>query len=219
MQKLVKGFLLFTVSACFLGAEVSAIFLKPDGDTNIGFEEATVALSLAAKQSGKFTVYEGLPHFFEGREFVENEIRTKPTVLIDENWFYLPSQVMPAGDRSILQQLFLTGGFKPWHGVKLCGGFHADYAVSFESGGSNGYLVLFCFGCHEARILRMLPDSPKSQGAPGFRLTVDLTEDGYKSLQEFFKKYRKERPPMPGPKSKAKPPGPPRVPVRLSPGS
>lgn len=213
MHALKKCFLLLTATACCVRASVNAVQRKDYGDTDISFTDATLALSLAAKQADKFTVYEGLPHPFD-KKLVEAEIRTKPTVLLDENWFYLPSQPMPAEDRSSLQRLFAAGRFKPWRGGKFCGGFHGDYAVSFESDGSS-YLVLLCFGCHEARILRMLQDNPNVRAAPRFRLTVDLTDDGYKELRELFKKYRKERPPMPDPKSKATPPAPPRVPVRF----
>lgn len=217
MHTLKKSLLLLTATVCCVQASVNAVQQKDHGDTDISFTDAILALSLAAKQADKFTVYEGLPHPFY-KKLVEAEIRTKPTVLIDENWFYLPSQAMPAEDRSSLQRLFEVGGFKPWRGVKFCGGFHGDYAVSFESGGS-AYLVLLCFGCHETRILRLLQDNPNFQAAPRFRLTVDLTDDGYKELREVFKKYRKELPPMPDPKSKVTPPGPPPVPARFWRGS
>lgn len=185
------------------------------GDTSITFPEATGALARAGPLADKFTIYEGLPHSFEGKAFVENEIRTKLIILFDENWFYLPSQKMLPEDQTDLQRLFGAGLFKPWRGVKFCGGFHGDYAVSFESVGST-YRVLICFGCHEARILRLPPDGPNPQGVTKFRLTTDLTDAGYQELRELFKKYRQQRPPMPDPKAKAvKPPGPPPVPVRL----
>lgn len=217
MRSLRQAILLVTTSACCLRASVSPLASKADGDSDISLADATQALSLAAKQAGNCMVYEGLPHLFY-KKLLEAEILAKPTVLIDENWFYLPAQQLLAEDWTSLHRLFGAGVFKPWRGEKFCGGFHGDYAVNFESGGSS-FLVLFCFGCHEARILRSPLGEAVAQSPPRFRLTVDLTDDGYKQLRELFKKYRKELPPMPDLKSKAKPPIQQPEPVLLSPGS
>lgn len=53
---------------------------------------------------------------------------------------------------------------------KKCGGFHADYAVQWKSGG-HPYQVLLCFGCHEARSL-----------GDGDERLNDLTDQGYEQL-------------------------------------
>jgi len=210
------------VAACILsgGLQGSIEMRRADGDSDTPFEDVTKPLFQASEGSEKFLVYEGLPHPFEGKEFVENEIRNQPTVMIDGEWFYLPARPLPVEDKVSLRRLFAADLFKPWRGYKFCGGFHADYTVGFESGG-NSWLVLFCFGCHEARILRQPSTDSNPEAAPKLRLTVDLTDTGYKELKELFKKHRVLRPPPPDPKKKAraKPPVPPPVPVRLWPGS
>lgn len=204
--------LLFLIPICCLGASVTV--QKVPGDSDVSFAEATVELIQAIRKAEKFEVYEGLPHSFEGKDFVENEIRSKTTVWFEENWFYTPSRPMPAEDRANLQRLLEGGLVKPWKGFKFCGGFHADYAVRFESE-DYAYLVLFCFGCHEARISRISLDSQSNKSSKEFRLTTDLAKDGFQELKELLKKYRKERPPTPAKKSKTKPPGPPPGPVRF----
>lgn len=207
------GFLFLTLSACGLWASI--VSRRANGDSEIAHTEATLALAAAAAQAEKFTVHEGLPHSFEGKEFVENEVRTKQTVSFDGERFYLPPQPAAAEDKAKLQRLFDQGLFKPWGGLKFCGGFHADYAVSFESGGA-AYQVLLCFGCHEARLLRIALENPNEKKVTAFRLTADLTDTGYKELQELFKKYRKQRPARPEPQSKSGPKASlPQVPVRI----
>jgi hypothetical protein len=198
------------------GLQASIEMRRADGDTANSFQDATTLLSHVSGGVEKFMVYEGLPHPFEGKHFVASEILKLPTVVIDEEWFYLPARPLPAEDMARLLRMFGAGLFKPWRGFKFCGGFHADYAVSFESGG-NSWLVLFCFGCHEARILRQPSTKSNPEAAPKLRLTVDLTDAGFKELKELFKKHRLLRPPAPVPKkkTKAKPPAPPPVPVRL----
>jgi hypothetical protein len=206
------------VVACFISCSLqgSIEMRRADGDTETPFEDATKPLFEASAKSDSFRVYEGLPHPFEGKEFVENEIRNQPTIVIDGEKFYLPARPMPLEDKASLLRLFGADLFKPWRAYKFCGGFHADYAVNFETGGRS-WLVLLCFGCHEARILRQPSTDSNPQAEPKLRLTVDLTDTGYKELKELFRKYRVLRPPTPDPKTKqkAKPPSPPPVPVRL----
>lgn len=182
------------------------------GDTELSFAEATAVLAEAAAGVGKMTVHEGLPHPFEGKAFVEREIRAKPRLLLDENWFYLPPQEVSPEDLASLQRLFRAGLFKPWGGLKFCGGFHADYAVGFESAG-RAYRVLICFGCHEARLMRMPPAGSNPAGSPSFRVTTDLTDSGYKELQVLLKKFRNQRPPAPDPRARPAGNAPPKVPV------
>lgn len=216
--KKVGWLLLATLSAGCLWASVTFKLNPPEGDTDIGHAEATTALALAVARADKFTVHEGLPHPFEGKEVVQNEILLKRTELLDREWFYVPAQPVPEKDAEKLRRLLANGLFEPWRGVKFCGGFHADYAVSFVADGVT-WQVLICFGCHEARILRLPPKARIAQGMAGFRLTTDLTKAGFRELDELFKAYRRQRPPPPEPRTKTKtpvkPPAPPPVPVRL----
>jgi hypothetical protein len=210
------GLVFLALAACCLRASIPTP--RAGGDTGIAYADATGELARAVAAAETFIVYEGLPHPFEGKEFVEKEFLTKEAVSFDEERFYLPAQSVPAEDAVKLRRLFDTGLFKPWGGLKLCGGFHADYAISFESGGAT-YLVLICLGCHEARIIRESSAGQTQRAVKRFRLTTDLKDEGFKELQEILKKYRKQGPPRPDPKPRAqtpsKPPAPPPVPVRF----
>jgi hypothetical protein len=140
---------------------------------------------------------------------------TKATLNVDGEWFYASTQLFPAEDVAELQRLVGSGLFKPWRGVKFCGGFHADYAVRFESGG-NVYHVLFCLGCHEAHLVREPKDATAPNASARIRITADLSEAQYPELRMLLKKYRKERPPTPPRKAeKPEPTRPPSVPVKL----
>ncbi len=126
-------------------------------------------------------------------------------------WIYSAAQEMTTEDIAGFGRLSDAGLFKVWGGVKFCGGFHGDFAVRFQSGGS-AYTVLFCFGCHEARILRQ---ATAGDAAGISRFTTDLATDRFDALVKFFKKYHKLRPGTPAPKTKVTPPAPPPVPVRF----
>lgn len=190
-----------------LSASISAT--KASGDHGGSFPEIIPAWIKTFADARNLEVFEGLPHPFEGKDFVENEKQTKATKEIDDNWFYAVPQFANADDKHTLQRLFAAGLFKPWRGVKFCGGFHGDYAVRYESEGYT-YSVLFCFGCHEARILRTSRTYHTT-----YRITTDLAKEQFVELREVFKKYRKERPSPPPPADKATRPSPPLVPVRL----
>ncbi len=213
MRSSTRAFLLLISVGCL---KASILALNPTGDYGAGFSEATVSVSQALERADKYEVFEGLPHPFEGKKFLENEILYKGATTLDENWFYSPPQPMADEDKASLQRLFGADLFKPWRGYKFCGGFHGDYAVRFVSAGET-YLVLFCFSCHEARILRIPQVGQNDQRPAGFRLTADLSDAGFKELPGLFKRYHKNRPstPAPAPKSKLTPPAPPRVPVQL----
>lgn len=205
---------LCTLSAALFGSLIMPL-PKPTAETDGTLSEAVSEWSSAVPHGEKFEILEGLPHFFEGKEFVENERLTKATVNVDGEWFYAATQPFPARDVAELQRLVAGGLLQPWRGMKLCGGFHADYAIRFDSGG-NVYHLLFCLGCHEARITRDPQDATARAAAVRSRITADLSEAQYKELQILLRKYRKERPPTP-PRTPAKkePEGPPPVPVRL----
>ncbi|MBP6508557.1 MAG: hypothetical protein KA257_13430 [Opitutaceae bacterium] len=180
------SFILFA----FCGQLLAAIQAPGDGD--IGFSEAIGALIQGLVDAEKFEIHEGLPRTSETKLFA-TERKTKTTVQIDGEWFYATLQEGRLEDVSTLKSLFLGSDlFRPWAGMKLCDGFHADYAVRFKSDKSI-YTVLFCFNCHEARIMR---ESRLFQGdirVPDFRLTTDLDSEKFGQLQTLLLKYRKER--------------------------
>ena len=188
---------------------------KATGDDEEGIADKVPALVAALEHAEAWEIYEGLPSAGEGRDLLENEKRTKPVLLLDDNWFYLRTQSVTAADQRKLRSLYAADTFKPWGGVKFCGGFHGDFAVSFQSG-ETIHVVIFCLGCHEARILTLPAAEDLASPKVIRRLTVDLADAHYGELRALLLPYRKDRPLAPREKSKIPmPPVPPPVPVRF----
>ena len=187
---------------------------KATGDGEEGFSEKVPELLSALEHADNWEMYEGLPSDGEAKAFLENEKQTKPVLLLDGNWFYLRSQSVTSDDRQQLQHLFAADLFKPWRGVKFCGGFHGDYAVSFKSSDII-HVVIFCLGCHEARILTMPAAEDVTSAKTIRRLTVDLATGQYGELRTLLLRYRRDRPLTPRQKTIPIPPVPPPVPVHF----
>jgi len=88
----------------------------------------------------------------------------------------------------------LDGGLlQPGGGTKYCGGFHADYAAALTTGKNTLYL-LFCFGCHETKIIRESLPFTADLNAVDFRLTTDFNGKSFDELRALLAICRKERP-------------------------
>lgn len=152
-------------------------------------ERAVSALRHAMASADTVEVFEGLPHPFE-RDALAAE-KQKATRQLDDQLFYASPQPVSAERRAELESWIGADAFVPYRGLKLCGGFHADYAVRWTwDQGRSSTVLLLCFGCGEARVLA------------GARDTTDLAGSG-KALQSFFGAFRKERPARKPPSSNA----------------
>jgi hypothetical protein len=83
----------------------------------------------------------------------------------------------PSPEFSVLTQRILTdkSTFRAYIGPKLCGGFHADFAVILNApDGTTEFMV--CLGCQEVLIF-----------APGGECIVELNEEPYRLLKEAWK--------------------------------
>jgi hypothetical protein len=156
-------------------------------------------------ESDELVVYEGLPHpSFEKADY-EVELQRVPVFAVDEQKLYQRTLVVKESDRERLRVIFQEGEawVKPMVGgysVKLCGGFHADYAVGWIKGANVLAYALICFGCHEIRFVDH-----------DHIVTTDLVQRGYTDLRNILKEYRQERP-LPGRDKRVqglKPPPPP----------
>ena len=97
-------------------------------------------------------VYEGLPHqSFEGDLMIKENKRDDVEVRGGYP-FYNPRVEAPPEVKKVLVELLSdSGSFRSFTGSKKCGGFHPDYAVSWNSDGIEN-LMLVCFGCGEVKI-------------------------------------------------------------------
>jgi len=159
----------------------------------------------AVAESDELVVYEGLPHpGFEKADY-EIELLRVPVFAVDKQMLYQRALAVEEADRGRLRTIFHDGEawVKPMAGeyrMKLCGGFHADFAVGWLKKKDALAYALICFGCHEIRFV----DRDHS-------VTTDLVPRGYADLRNILKEYRQERP-VPGRDKRVKalkPPPPP----------
>ena len=127
------------------------------------------------------------------RELFKKERQTKICRQIADEWFYSLPQEVKFEHILALQRLVDSGLFRPWSGLKFCGGFHADWAVAIPTGKSTLYM-LFCFGCHEAKIIREGKPFAADLRTTDFQLTTDLNNKYFEELRALLAAYRKQRP-------------------------
>ena len=107
--------------------------------------EETDPLRATLNASTICDVYEGLPHQLFEKKSLEREVKRDDVFWIYDFPFYTrKSDAIP----KILDFFGNQENFEPWVMEKRCGGFHPDFAVTWNHDGSEAS-VLVCFGCHE----------------------------------------------------------------------
>jgi hypothetical protein len=136
------------------------------------------------KSSQEVVIFEGLPHQGWERELLKSEIRSKETLKLHGFHFY-SRQLEPSVDdnRALVGALSADGGIVEWAGMKMCGGYHPDYAVRWTDSTGITFEALICFGCHEIKLY-----------GDGLQLYADLNDDIYRSLKEILAGYERQRP-------------------------
>ncbi|MCC6145228.1 MAG: hypothetical protein IT368_15585 [Candidatus Hydrogenedentes bacterium] len=143
----------------------------------------TYLICQAVRSSHRATLYEGLPHQSFEAGLLATELAAKATIRIDVYPFY--AQTLPLNETwitSLRQVLGSPASYAAWHGEKLCGGFHPDFAVLWSTPVGELY-TLVCLGCEETLTL-------SSRG----RLRADTTESARASLIALLAGQRKNRP-------------------------
>ena len=132
------------------------------------------------------TVYEGLPHPVSEREAFNEQKKAQKIWSISKEFFYEKPLPINNEDLKSLDVAFHTMPLcAPFRGPKLCGGFHADYAVEWKKEGQHLVSALICFGCHE--LLIVTPTGSQS---------TEMSKVGFDVLQPLLRKYRAQRPPF-----------------------
>ncbi len=94
-------------------------------------------------------IYEGLPHSAFERDLFDSERDSKEIVEVGKELFYSKPIVVTATSMEQVRSLLAARtSFVPFIGIKMCGGFHADWAL-VGSDGTDEYEILLCFGCGE----------------------------------------------------------------------
>lgn len=127
-------------------------------------------------------VYEGLPHQAHEAEVLQKELRRRDVTRIGGYPFYTPSK--PARNASVLRRILGDpGSFAMYRGPKTCGGFHPDYAVTWQAGGPTRS-ALICFGCGEMLL-----------SADGSWLPYNIRDRALAELRTALAPYAAKRPP------------------------
>lgn len=97
-------------------------------------------------------MYVGLPHPYGEKDEFVRELWSQPNRSIKGYRFQrqpaTPSEVMKS---AFVEVLSARESFRAYQGPKLCGGYHADFAVKLESGGVATWFLV-CLGCGEVLI-------------------------------------------------------------------
>lgn len=131
------------------------------------------------------SLYEGLPHPRWEAELFAREKSLREYIGIYGEFFYAePQQWRRSEDAErFLALLHDPAHHRPESATKQCGGFHADWALHWESG--DGWRVLMlCFGCGEWTYA----------DSSGIRLAWDMAGGVGPELQALFARYRQTRP-------------------------
>lgn len=166
---------------------------RPTDDTHTALNEAVDALVSGLEGADRIEVFQGLPReIWNGSEFAPGK---KPEACreIAGQWFYPKPQAVEARDLPALKRMLKSGLMERWGGMKLCGGFHADYALAITKGRSVFYLPT-CLGCHEARLIRETGPAGGNPATADFRVTVDVSDAGYSPWAKWLEAYRREQP-------------------------
>jgi hypothetical protein len=160
---------------------LALLLLGTAGFLAYGFSRGSFPESTATMTN--VVVYEGLPHPAWEPDLLESEKKSKKTIKMGGFLFYEATlHPNPADLKIIVDSLRSPALYEKYKGPSACGGFHPDFAVTWENKGAN-FTALICFGCSEIDI-----DGTNYQGH------FDLAR--YEEFQSVLKKSAVNRPPL-----------------------
>ncbi len=144
--------------------------------------EASSVYRTTVSSAKSLVVFEGLPHQTWDSELLATELKRKDIKKIWDYSFYTPS--VDAKNADDLRKLLSSAASIAVRsgGVKLCGGYHPDYSISWQADEVT-YYALICFGCDEI----VFYDGKTS-------LIYDLKGATSKRYQELLAVYEAKRP-------------------------
>jgi hypothetical protein len=167
------------VSICVVAVILSALLLLrwPSAEVRARWE-----LIRPFSADSSLEIYEGLPHPKWHGEHYKKDLAAKPIRRIEGHEFY-KQRILPGEElQNQLREVCAAGSsYRTFSGQKLCGGFHADYALCWSH--RKGFVnILVCFGCEE---VWMVSETVGVQ--------ADLSSDAVKSLAKLLAKLPGER--------------------------
>ena len=126
----------------------------------LAFSGCQESVFQSLKKTDDLYVYEGLPHPGRENPSFEKERKREDIWQIKGHWFYEP-KVKASGEirDRLMNLLFDESGFGSNVIPTDCGPFHPDYAIMWESNGSESYLMM-CYTCSEAKLIMKGNDKP-----------------------------------------------------------
>ena len=168
-----------------IGLALFALLLAPAGGITEKVVPVSAADALRTSLAGAepVYVYEGLPHQSSEADLLRQERKRDDVTKIGDFPFYVPKFQAAEGTSASLKKLLtVPGSYREFGGLKLCGGFHPDYAIAWKADDSE-HAILLCFGCHEALFV-----------SGEQRLRYDLNRDPLESLRKLLARFEKKRP-------------------------
>lgn len=136
-----------------------------------------------AESAERLVVYEGLPNKSWGGGLYRAELERTDLIEVKNYHFYAAPLVINADDMVALNALLKRDPlFVEWGGMKLCGGYHPDFALEWRDG-DKSYFALICLTCHEVKMY-----------GPDGRLYADIADETYVVIKTILGKYRVNRP-------------------------
>jgi hypothetical protein len=137
------------IGSVVLGVVIAAFFvLRPSAAER----RATAKLLSIIHSDAGLDLYEGLPHPMFEAELYRSELGTKAVMRRDGHELYRERLKADLELEAQLRRICADANtYLPFAGEKDCGGFHADYALTWFNGKESVTIVL-CFDCQEAWI-------------------------------------------------------------------
>lgn len=145
-------------------------------------------LTATIKGARQIAVFEGVPRDKQKELVAAEQARSQNGVALYDarlieghhgQWFYPKGRAITPDVAADLLKSVLDAA-APYRGLKLCGGFHADYALQW--GGPTGlYEVQVCFGCGELRLI-----------TPEATLQADIPNGQAENLRKRFAPYKQK---------------------------
>ena len=145
------------------------------------------SLLTAAWKADKIVLLEGLPHPQWQTKLLAQELRTHETIRLQDFPFYLEPLSLTRHDTEDLLVIFhdpnsFSKKAEGPRGMKLCGGFHPDYALEFHVG-ADTYHALLCLGCAEIQVY-----------SSTLSAYCDISKEAHTQFKLILEPYRKNRP-------------------------
>jgi hypothetical protein len=162
----------------------TAVNGKPAGDSEFPFDSAVTVLSQTLAHADRIEIFEGLAKdpAVAARQKQANSCRQ-----IADQWFYTGPDELRMRHVMKLQRLVDGGAFERHREGKMCG-FHADYALAAAFSKFTIY-VLFCFGCHEGKLIREANPFAADLRTPDFQLTMDISDKSFEEVRSLLTGY------------------------------